>query len=88
MKPCTRCSGFLTIENWFNIFQDGKQSQLQRTRCVNCGAIDDPVILANRRQPYRPGSKMSEASQAASAERIIAHTMKLGYARKPSAEIL
>lgn len=55
MKPCTRCSGFLTIENWLDLFQDGKQSQLQRTRCVNCGAIDDPVILANRRQPYHAG---------------------------------
>jgi hypothetical protein len=55
MRACTRCNGFLMIENWLDLCRIGKQSQLQRTRCVNCGAIDDPVILANRRRPYHAG---------------------------------
>ena len=52
MKACTRCGGFLMIENWLNLVGDIKRKEIQGTRCVNCGSIDDPVILANRRQPY------------------------------------
>ncbi|MCC2643359.1 MAG: hypothetical protein K0S45_3772 [Nitrospira sp.] len=52
MKACTRCGGFLMIENWLNSVGDLKQKDILGTRCVNCGSIDDPVILVNRRQPH------------------------------------
>ena len=51
MKACTRCGGFLMIENWFYLVGDLKPRDMQGTRCVNCGSIDDPVILRNRRHP-------------------------------------
>lgn len=53
MKACRRCGGFLMMENWLNLVGDLKQKDIQGTRCVNCGSIDDPVILVNRRQPHQ-----------------------------------
>lgn len=52
MKPCTRCGGFLMVENWLNLVGNLKQRNIQGTRCVNCGSIDDPVILVNRRRAH------------------------------------
>lgn len=49
---CARCGGFLT-ENWWDFVDEVEQRKLQGTRCVNCGAIDDPVILTNRLRPHR-----------------------------------
>ena len=48
--PCARCGG-LVIENRADFVDDVGQMTLQGTRCVNCGAIDDPVIRANRVRP-------------------------------------
>jgi hypothetical protein len=48
--PCTRCGG-LVIENWWECVANVRQRKLQGTKCVNCGAIDDPVIVANRLRP-------------------------------------
>ncbi len=48
--PCARCGG-LVIANQGDSVDDVGQRKLQGTRCVNCGAIDDPVILANRLRP-------------------------------------
>ena len=50
--PCTRCGG-LVIQNWWEFVEDASQQKLQGTRCVNCGAIDDPVIEVNRLRPHR-----------------------------------
>jgi hypothetical protein len=49
--PCIRC-GELVIENWWDCVEDVSQKKLQGTRCVNCGAIDDPLIVANRLRPH------------------------------------
>lgn len=51
MKACTRCGGFLMIENWLNLTGDLKQKDIQGTRWVNCGSIDAPVIFMNRPRP-------------------------------------
>ena len=48
---CARCSGFLVIEEWEGLVDTIRDKHLQRitcVRCVNCGSIDDSVILANR----------------------------------------
>ena len=44
---CARCGG-LVIENWWDFVEDVSQTKLLGTKCVNCGAIEDSVILANR----------------------------------------
>lgn len=48
---CARCGGFLVIEYWGGLVDNVRDKHLQRmrcVRCVNCGFIDDSVILANR----------------------------------------
>jgi hypothetical protein len=45
---CVRCGGFLMVEGWGGLIDDIRERLLQTMRCVNCGCIDDPVILENR----------------------------------------
>ena len=49
---CARCGGFLVIEDWggsVSSFREKQFRSMECVRCVNCGSIDDAVILANRR---------------------------------------
>ena len=48
---CARCGGFLVNEYWGGLLDNVRDKRLQRmncVRCVNCGSIDDSVILENR----------------------------------------
>ena len=47
---CTRCGGFLVIEDWDGSVATSVRSSsaARNVRCVNCGSIDDSMILANR----------------------------------------
>jgi hypothetical protein len=48
---CARCGGFLVIEDWdvsVSSFREKQLGSMECVRCVNCGSIDDPVILENR----------------------------------------
>jgi len=45
---CARCGGFLVIEGWGIVVDDIRERLLRTERCVNCGAIGDPVIYKNR----------------------------------------
>jgi len=48
---CARCGGFLVNEGWGGLIDNFREKQLRSmecVRCVNCGSIDDCVILANR----------------------------------------
>jgi hypothetical protein len=48
---CVRCGGFLIIEYWGGLADNVRDTRLRRmkcVRCVNCGSIDDSVILENR----------------------------------------
>ena len=48
---CARCGGFLVIEDWGGFVSNFREKQLRSmecVRCVNCGSIEDPVILENR----------------------------------------
>jgi hypothetical protein len=48
---CARCGGFLVIEDWDGSVSSYRENQIRSmecVRCVNCGSVDDPVILRNR----------------------------------------
>jgi|CXWL01.1.fsa_nt_gi hypothetical protein len=48
---CARCGGFLVLEDWdgsVSSFRGKQLRSMEFIRCVNCGSIDDPVILINR----------------------------------------
>jgi hypothetical protein len=51
--PCIRCGG-LVVENRWDCPVDVSQRKLHGTKCVNCGAIDDPVMVTNRLRSH-PG---------------------------------
>lgn len=53
---CARCDGLLISERQASVVDNVKDRQLQATRCVNCGAIDDPVIISNRLRACHPAS--------------------------------
>ncbi|MCE3225428.1 MAG: hypothetical protein K0S58_3608 [Nitrospira sp.] len=44
---CARCSGLLVIEVW-GVLDNVREKRLPKMRCVNCGSIEDSVILENR----------------------------------------
>ena len=46
MSSCTRCHGLLVPED-----VRGMDFRYEGWRCMNCGAIVDPVILKNRIDP-------------------------------------
>ena len=45
---CMRCGGFLVIEDWDCLVDNVREKRLRRMRCVNCGCIDDSIIIENR----------------------------------------
>lgn len=46
-----RCGGLMLMEQYDDLHDFGGQAGFTGWRCVNCGAVLDPVILANRHQP-------------------------------------
>jgi len=48
---CVRCGGFLVVEEWGGLVDNVRDQRLvsmKCVRCVNCGCIDDSVIVENR----------------------------------------
>ena len=47
-SSCSRCGGLLVREVCMDLFNPTGELEVNARRCVQCGAIIDPVILANR----------------------------------------
>jgi RNase P subunit RPR2 len=45
---CGRCGGFMIIEVTSAYPEGSARSESQRTRCLNCGNVEDSVICRNR----------------------------------------
>ena len=45
---CMRCGGFLVIEDWDCLVDNVREKRLRRMRGVNCGCVDDSIIIENR----------------------------------------
>lgn len=48
---CTRCNGFMSAETVINCAEGTSQGWLPILRCINCGCVEDAIILENRYQP-------------------------------------
>jgi len=58
---CPRCSGFMVITS-FEEWGTGTMTQMSPAwRCVLCGEVIDPIIVANRRQRRPPATSESRA---------------------------
>ncbi len=54
---CVRCNGFVVPEQISD--SHGVTERFEAVRCLNCGNIEDAMILANRNHPIRrPPSKL------------------------------
>lgn len=45
---CRRCGGFLVADRFYDWLSDSGRLEFEGARCVSCGDILDPVILAHR----------------------------------------
>lgn len=45
---CGRCNGFMVFEPISDVTGPAGSSELQGSRCVNCGNIEDAAIYTNR----------------------------------------
>lgn len=72
MSLCIRCGGLLVRERLFEASGMSSTEQVECDRCVNCGALEDTIIRANR-QPARPpcdrGNREGLASDRKSSPR-------------------
>lgn len=48
---CVRCDGLMVADQFVDLQDDTGQLDFGGWRCLVCGNITDPVILANRRSP-------------------------------------
>lgn len=50
---CHRCGGLMLAEQHDDLYDYTEQAEFTGGRCVNCGAVLDPVIATNRHQSSR-----------------------------------
>jgi hypothetical protein len=56
---CDRCGGLLVRERLCEVDGMSSTEQVDCERCVNCGALEDAIVRANR-QPTRPPVRSRE----------------------------
>jgi len=47
---CTRCGGCVVAESFYDCTDESYDQRTPYQRCLNCGAIEDALIRANRVQ--------------------------------------
>lgn len=50
---CPRCQGFRIIQAYCDIQETFDPAWIFSLRCLNCGSIEDPLIVKNRSMPHR-----------------------------------
>ena len=48
---CVRCNGLMVEDRFIDLWDDTGQIEFGGWRCLVCGNIADPIILANRQNP-------------------------------------
>lgn len=51
---CGRCNGLMIRDSFLDLRDDMGSLQFDGWRCVNCGEVLDPVVLAHRMNPPAP----------------------------------
>jgi hypothetical protein len=75
---CQRCRGLLVRETFDGLSPEADMMRLS-TRCINCGSIEDPVVLANRLR--RPAAKRAVPRRIVrKGEVVFIKTHSEGYA--------
>ena len=50
---CQRCDGLMVRERYDDLELGSKEHEISSWRCLNCGAIVDPVILAHHQTTHK-----------------------------------
>jgi hypothetical protein len=64
VMECVRCRGLMVPDRFVDLVESG-QAEFPGWRCLACGNITDPVIVANRRQPPTPRKPLRKREYAA-----------------------
>lgn len=62
---CVRCNGLMVVDQFADLADDSGQLMFAGWRCLVCGNISDPVIMANRHSPPRPQKPARKRAVAA-----------------------
>ncbi len=63
---CVRCNGLMVIDRFDDLADDTGQLGFAGWRCLVCGNITDPVIIANRHSPPEAKKPLRKRAFAAS----------------------
>lgn len=61
---CVRCQGLMVSDRFVDLVESG-EAKFGGWRCLVCGNITDPVIVANREQPPAPRKPLRKREFAA-----------------------
>ena len=50
---CQRCNGLMVRERYDDLELGSAENEIPSWRCLNCGAIVDPVILAHHQTTHK-----------------------------------
>jgi hypothetical protein len=64
VMECVRCRGLMVEDRFVDLVESG-QAAFGGWRCLVCGNITDPVIVANRQQPPTPRKPLRKREFAA-----------------------
>lgn len=64
VMECVRCRGLMVEDRFVDLVESG-QAQFGGWRCLVCGNITDPVIVANRQHPPTPRKPLRKREFAA-----------------------
>lgn len=52
--PCPRCQGFRISEGCYDFQDRGGPRWIYSLRCINCGSVEDPIIVQHQRLVQLP----------------------------------
>lgn len=55
---CCRCRGLMVLDRFTDLLSDTGSLHFPGLRCLNCGEVVDPVVIAHRlERPITPSSE-------------------------------
>ena len=94
---CERCGGFMVIDTFCDLMEEGSRTGIETIRCLNCGNFEDAIIRTNRAssrvpshvEPHAVGTgklsvlKPRSLERATQAESVIAECLRSRAPRLP-----
>ena len=59
---CQRCGGLMVIANVPDLMEEEFRTEVDMTRCINCGNFEDRTIRSNRTVSHKPHEEVAYGS--------------------------